>query len=238
MNENIYLSKLDSDNIHVTTRPYLDKVNSHTEPYEVEVFGESIIVLPGVMSPKYDWAGLYMIDYLPKNFAGQDVLELGPGTGLVSVFVGLRGSRSITALDINPTAVKNSQQNFEKFQIKDCSALLSDVFSAVPGMKYDSIIFNLPYHNGVARSDLEKGVIDSNYDAMKKFFGQAKDFLKKGGLLYVGFSQSGDLCQFAQELEKNQLRVVHMEEKNTWDSPQYSGSDFHYNCQVYTLALK
>ena len=233
-----YLSKLDDDHIHVTTRPYLNKVTSHTEAYEVEVFGKNITVLPGVMSPKYDWAGVYMIDYLPKDFSGKDVLELGPGTGLVSVFVGLRGADSITAADINPTAVENTRLNFEKFQIKNSLAILSDAFSAVPLKKYDSIIFNLPYHDGIPQSDLEKGVIDENYDAMKKFFAGAKDFLKKDGLLYVGFSQSGNLERFQEEVEKNNFRIVHAEEKNTWDDTQYSGPDFHYNCQVYTLALK
>jgi 16S rRNA G1207 methylase RsmC len=237
MQEN-YLSKLDDDQIHVTTRPYLNKVNSHLEPYEVEVFGENIIVLPGVMSPKYDWAGVYMIDYLPKDFTGQDVLELGPGTGLVSVFAGLRGAKSITSLDINPVAVENTLQNFDKFGLKNSRAYVSDVFSAVTGETFDSIIFNLPYHNGIPQNDLEKGVIDANYDAMKKFFAEASHYLKKDGLLYVGFSQSGDLDQFNAELDKNNLHIVHMDEKNTWDSELYSGSDFHYNCQVYTISPK
>lgn len=238
MNKDNYLSKLDQDNIHVTTRPYLDKVSSHTEPYEVDVFDKKIIVLPGVMSPRYDWAGVYMIDYLPKNFTDQDVLELGPGTGLVSVFVGARGANSITALDINPEAVENTRRNFAKHAIKNSEALVSDVFSAIPGRKFDSIIFNLPYHNGVPQNDLEKGVIDSDYAAMKEFFAKAKDFLKDNGLLYVGFSQSGDLEQFNNELSKNNLVIIHSEEKNTWEDPQYSGPDFHYNCQVYTIAVK
>ena len=236
--QNNYLSQLDTDQIHVTTRPYLNKVNSHTKPYEVEVFGESITVFPGVMSPKYEWAGLYMIDYLPKDFAGQDVLELGPGSGLVSVFVGLRGAHSIAALDINPVAVENTLQNFREHRIKNSEALLSDVFSAVTGRKFDSIIFNLPYHNGVPRNDLEKGVIDANYDAMKKFFGEAQNFLKENGVLYVGFSQSGDLEQFKKELNKNNWKIVHMEEKDKWDDPLYAGQDFHYNCQVYTIVAK
>jgi methylase of polypeptide subunit release factors len=235
--QNNYLSKLDDDQIHVTTRPYLNKVNLHQEAYEVDVFGESITVFPGVMSPKYDWAGVYMIDYLPKDFTGQDVLELGPGTGLVSVFVGLRGANSVTAVDINPVAIENTRFNFEKFETKNSYAVVSDVFSNAPSKKYDSIIFNLPYHDGVPQNDLEKGVIDANYDAMRKFFSGAKDFLKEDGLLYVGFSQSGNLQQFHAEVQENGLRIINMEERNTWDDSKYSGPDFHYNCQVYTISI-
>jgi release factor glutamine methyltransferase len=238
MNKDNYLSQLDEDQIHVTTRPYLNKVNSHTEPYTMSVFGKDLIVLPGVMSPKYDWAGVYMIDYLPKDFSGQDVLELGPGTGLVSVFVGLRGAKSVTALDINPVAVQNTNVNFEKCGLGNARAYVSDVFSKVKGQKFNSIIFNLPYHNGTPQNDLEKGVIDEDYRAMKSFFADAVDYLRPGGVLYVGFSRSGDLEKFHSELNKNKLEIQHMEEKNTWEDEAYSGSDFHYNCQVYTIVPK
>lgn len=238
MNEKEYLSALDEDQIHVTTRPYLNKVNAHTEPYDVSVFGEDITVLPGVMSPKYDWAGVYMIDYLPKDFSGQDVLELGPGSGLVSVFAGLRGAKSITAADINPEAIENTKINFQKFNLPNAVAVVSDVFSNVPKKEYDSIIFNLPYHDGVPANDLEKGVIDADYYAMEIFLHEVKDFLKKEGRLYLGFSQSGDVARFKKALEKNNIQVDDFEEKNEWNDPAYAGPDFNYNCQVYTCSFK
>ncbi|MDB4992219.1 MAG: N-methyl-transferase [Parcubacteria group bacterium] len=237
MNKNTYLTQLDNDQIHLTTRPYLNKVESHTEPYDVEVFGTPITVLPGVMSPKYDWAGLYMIDYLPKDFSGQDVLELGPGSGLVSVFMGLRGARSVTAADISPKAIENTRINFEKFSTPNSLAIVSDVFSDVPKKKYDSIVFNLPYHNGIPANDLEKGVIDAEYHAMITFLKDAKEFLADDGKLYLGFSQSGNVELFKAELAKNGIGIDDFEEKNTWDDPAYSGPDFHYNCQVYTCSF-
>lgn len=238
MDEAKYLKKIDYDKIHVTTRPYLNKVLAHSEQYEVNVFGKNITVLPGVMSPKYDWAGLYMIDSLPQDFSGQDVLELGSGTGLVSVFVGLRGANSITATDINPVAVKNTKINFEKLNIKNFSTLLSDAFADIPKKKFDAIIFNLPYHDGVAQSDLEKGVIDTEYNTMVKFFVGVKDYLKENGKIYVGFSQSGNIERFKEEAEKNNIQIDKMEERNTWDAPEYSGEGFHYNCQIYWMTIK
>ncbi|KND50070.1 MAG: N-methyl-transferase [Parcubacteria bacterium C7867-008] len=238
MNEKEYLTALDDDQIHLTTRPYLNKVNTHTAPYDVTVFGEEITVLPGVMSPKYDWAGVYMIDYIPKDFSGQNVLELGPGSGLVSVFVGLRGAKSITAADINPAAIENTKINFEKFKLTNAVAVVSDVFSNVPKIAYDSIIFNLPYHNGVPANDLEKGVIDADYYAMETLLAEVKHFLKEDGKLYLGFSQSGDVVRFKKALETNNLKIDDFEEKNDWNDPAYSGPDFNYNCQVYTCSLK
>ena len=235
-----YVIQLDKDNIHLTTRPYLDKVESHTEPYETDVFGVSITVLPGVMSPKYDWAGLYMIKWLPEDLSGKDVLEIGPGTGLVSVFAGLRGARSVTAADINPTAVENTNINLQKHHIVNSKAVFSNVFEAVKGNTYDSIIFNLPYHNGKPNNDLEKGVIDEGYAAMIKFCEEVKTMLKDGGKIYLGFSQSGNVEKFKEVLDQNNLHIEAFEERDKWDDidPAYSGPDFHYNCQVYTVSVK
>lgn len=232
--DNDYLTQLDQDKIHVTTRPYLDKVGQHTEPYEVDVFGKSITVFPGVMSPKYDWAGLYMIECLPEDLTNKNVLELGPGSGLVSVFAGLRGAASITAADINPTAVENTLLNLKKAGLSG-EVVLSDVFQNVPSRKYDLIVFNLPYHNGDPKNDLEKGVIDQEYRAMESFFAHAHEFLAEGGLLLVGFSRSGNTARFQDEVKENNFVIEKMEEKNEWDDPNYSGPDFHYNCQVYWI---
>jgi len=238
MNEQEYLTALDDDQIHLTTRPYLNKVTAHTEPYDVTVFGEEIAVLPGVMSPKYDWAGVYMIEYLPKDFSGQNILELGPGCGLVSVFAGLRGAASITSADINPTAIENTKINFKKFNLPNARAIVSDVFSNVPKEKYDSIIFNLPYHDGLPANDLEKGVIDAGYLAMETFLDEVADFLTEDGKLYLGFSQSGDVARFKRALERNNIQIDDFEEKNEWNDPAYAGPDFNYNCQVYTCSVK
>lgn len=233
-----YLSKLDDDQVHVTTRPYLNKVLSHTEPYEVDVFGKSITVIPGVMSPEYDWAGLYMIDCLPESFEGQDVLEIGPGSGLVSVFVGLRGANSVTCGDINPKAIENTKINLDKFNIKS-EVFLSDVFSSIPEKKFDTIIFNLPYHNGTPKNDLEKGVIDAGYLAMIKFFEEVKGRLKEGGKIYAGFSRSGDVPLLLEHIEKNGLNIDKFEEENSYEKvSRFIGPDFLYNCQVYTLSFK
>lgn len=237
MNEKEYLEKLDDEMVHITTRPYLNKVLSHKEPYEVSVYGKSITVFPGVMSPKYDWAGLFMIECLPQSFAGQDVLELGPGSGLVSIFVALRGANMITAADIHPDAVENTRMNFERHAIKNYEVIVSDVFSGLQKKKFDSIIFNLPYHNGIPKNNLEKGVIDSDYKTMKTFFSEAKQYLKKKGKLYVGFSRSGNTSMFIEQVEKNGLRIEMMTERNVWDDPIYFGSDFHYNCQVYRMSF-
>jgi release factor glutamine methyltransferase len=234
-NQNDYLTKLDEAGVHITTRPYLNKVLSHSEPYEVEIFGTNIIVLPGVMSPKYDWAGLFMISYLPEDLFGLDILEIGSGTGLVSVLCAIRGANSITAVDVNRLAVENTRLNFEKLEIANALVYESDVFSSLPVKKYDVIIFNLPYHDAEPVTDLERGVMDKNYIVMEKFLSGAKFFMKENSELYVGFSKSGNVKHFLSKVRENEFTIEDMKEQDYWEDIRYAGPDFTYNCQLYRL---
>ena len=99
----------------------------------------SIIVEPGVWSPAYDWSGQFMIDNLP-DLTGKDVLEVGSGSGLISVYAGRSGAKQITSVDINPKAVENTSMNFRKHGIKCGCAFVSDGFSKVRG-DFDVVIF-------------------------------------------------------------------------------------------------
>ncbi len=70
---------------HYTIDHYLKKVRSHIEPYVEEILGKEIIIFPGVMSPKYDRSSRIMISLMPTQ-EGKDVLEIGCGTGIISLF--------------------------------------------------------------------------------------------------------------------------------------------------------
>lgn len=73
---------------------------------------------------------------------GETVLELGCGSGIVSLHCARSGA-VVTAGDINPSAVKLTEKNAEKNNL-DIVVLLTDVFGSVNG-KFDTVVFNLPY---------------------------------------------------------------------------------------------
>ncbi|MFA7186385.1 MAG: HemK2/MTQ2 family protein methyltransferase [Victivallales bacterium] len=73
---------------------------------------------------------------------GETVLELGCGSGIVSLHCARSGA-VVTAGDINPSAVKLTEKNAEKNNL-DIVVLLTDLFGSVNG-KFDTVVFNLPY---------------------------------------------------------------------------------------------
>ena len=78
------------------------------------------------------------LDVIP----GERVLEIGCGSGVVSIHCALNGCR-VMAGDINPFAVELAQRNAESNgAIMDVR--LTDVYDNIEG-EFDTILFNLPY---------------------------------------------------------------------------------------------
>lgn len=73
---------------------------------------------------------------------GEDVLEIGCGSGVVSLHCAKNGCR-VTAVDVNPNAVEAARTNAEANALP-LDVRLSDVYGNVDGT-FDLIVFNLPY---------------------------------------------------------------------------------------------
>ena len=80
---------------------------------------------------------------LPINLQGKKVLEIGSGSGFLSVEAARRGAE-IIAIDINPLAVKATRKAAldAKVTVVACEG---DMFEPVTGELFDLVICNPPY---------------------------------------------------------------------------------------------
>jgi len=94
---------------------------------------------PDVYPPSED--SILFIESLDIK-AGEKVLEIGCGSGVVSIHCTLNGA-IVTSGDINPKAVEltriNSELNRVTLDVRE-----TDVYSNISG-RFDTILFNLPY---------------------------------------------------------------------------------------------
>lgn len=162
------------------------------EPYSVEIQGRTFQVLPGVFSPKYFHDTAFFIDSLP-NLEG-DFLEIGPGTGAISIFAMFKGANKVTAIDIDPVAVKNTKINIQKHGLEGRIKVLNgDIFGPLKD-KYDFnfIFWNVPFIFTEKKdlSFVEKTVFDSNYESLNRFIKEAVQYLGPKGCLLIGFSST------------------------------------------------
>ncbi len=120
-----------------------------------------------------------------NDLSGKEILDMGCGSGIVGVIASSLGA-ICTSVDINPEAVKCSEENFKMNNVKG-TVIQSNLFDKLDiNKKFDIIFFNPPYYNYEPQNDYEKGFGGGkDYRVIREFIGKSKDYLKKGGYLYL-----------------------------------------------------
>lgn len=171
-----------------------------TSRRKVSVLGQDFIALKNVYDTSTDTELMADVVDINKN---QTFLEIGCGTGAVSLLVGKRAKSGIGA-DINPAAVKNADLNKKLMNIKNVEFILSDVFENVKG-KFDIVICNPPYSPYKPKDEVEMMFWDDNNSMKIRFFNQVKDYLKPGGFVNFGYADFEDIDQnLPKDLAKKQ----------------------------------
>jgi methylase of polypeptide subunit release factors len=110
-----------------------------------------MVVPPTVFHPRYFFTSKFMAEFLKRqDFDGKRVLDLGCGSGILSLVAASAGAR-VTSIDINPSAVTatrtNAQLNSLAEQISAREGDLVDSLDLDEG-SFDCIISNPPYYPG------------------------------------------------------------------------------------------
>jgi 16S rRNA (guanine1207-N2)-methyltransferase len=104
------------------------------------------------------------------------ILDLGCGTGLAGLAAARRATEGqVVLVDADTRAVESARRTLEANGIANGEALLSDCGSAVLGRRFDVVITNPPFHQGV-------GV---DYEVACQFVRDAARVLCRGGRLFI-----------------------------------------------------
>lgn len=200
-----------------TTDLAIENTRKEDLPYTTEVLGKKIVVLPNVFSPKYFSDIDFFSKEVPRIVQSRSFLEIGVGTGVVSLFVALNGAPRITGTDINPDALKNTSSNFQGYGLK-IELFEGDVFDPIPeGYKFDYIFWNHPFNSvDYDISDvLLKSVFDTKFEGLRKYFSEAHEYLNKNGTLILGTGQLADQDEVLRIAEENNWLQIELREKES-----------------------
>lgn len=180
-------------------------------PIEVDCDGLKILVQRGVYSTAED---TQLMMETVKMLPIENFLEVGCGTGVISIFLAKQGNAGI-GVDINDLAVENSRLNAQKYNVANVKFLKSNGFENVKG-KFDIIICNPPYTKHDVLDDIDRMFWDPKDEMKTVFFSQVSNFLNKDGRVYFGWANFGDIDRDLplKLAAKNSFELVSVAEKS------------------------
>ena len=139
---------------------------------------------------------------------GQSVLEIGTGSGLVSMYASLL-TDDVTATDINYNALELAEKNFKLNNIGTIKLEFGDLFEPVKDKKFDVILFNTPYlptdSDDIINDDLNYA-FDGGLDGRKvidRFINQVSNHLNDKGIVQIIQSSLSDNDRTLDMFDRN-----------------------------------
>lgn len=178
---------------------------------EEDFYGRSFKVLKDVLIPRQDTEiSVETLLKIIKNNKINNMLEIGCGTGIVSISVDLETKIDVTAVDISKRAIENSIINKEKLG-SGIKIMKSDLFSNVKE-SFDLIYSNPPYIKSDEIEKLQVEVrkheprlaLDGGEDGLhfyRKIIEKAPEYLNNRGYLVfeIGHDEAKDICALMED---------------------------------------
>lgn len=227
---------MNKNNYIPLVQKYLDVNQSLDKVYTFKHEGKFFIGMNTVFSPSVFEDTYFFAKSLPSQ-PNSTFLEIGCGTGLISILKALDGL-NVTATDINRDALSNTRINAILHSVEDqVSIVYSDVFDSIIGNHlFDIIFWNPPFilTHFNANTFLEKSVFDFSYSSIRKFLNHFVDYLTPNGRAFLGFSStSGDLEHLSHICNERKITL------NLFAKSFLEGNSFEepFSLELYELGL-
>ncbi|WP_400249928.1 HemK2/MTQ2 family protein methyltransferase [Methanomethylophilus alvi] len=159
---------------------------------------------PEVYPPSED--SIFLTESLDIRI-GEKVLEIGTGSGIVSIQCALNGA-DVVCGDINPRAVALARRNAAANGV-DIDVRETDVYSNIDG-RFDTIVFNLPYLPVEDEGELAKAWSGGpdGLGPLPRLLEGAPEHLLPDGRVVVVVSSLMDRAGLDKTLEGYEVRVL------------------------------
>jgi len=152
----------------------------------------------------HETTALVMANQTEILFQDKTVLDVGCGTGILSVLASMKGASNIVAIDNNPWCIENTTENLTLNNIKNVDIRFGTITETVSeNERFDIILANIT--RNVVLTELPL------YAAA----------LKSGGLLILSGFFEHDLEEIFERTEPAGLTYQSRKNKNNWISPVF-----------------
>jgi len=158
---------------------------------------------------------------------GAQVLEIGTGSGLVSLCCLQSGAARVVATDINPAAVENARHNAAELGFSDqldvrlVPRRAAEAWTVVePDGRFDLIISNPPWENSKPVSVEEFALYDPDFALLKSLVVGARERLKPNGRMWLAYGCVTAIRKIQEVASEEKLSCTILDERELEDLPE------------------
>jgi release factor glutamine methyltransferase len=171
------------------------------------VEGFDLVVFPTVFHPRYFGSSRILARFVSSlNLRETFFLEVGCGSGIVALCAARAGAR-VTAVDINPEAVRCTLANAERHALR-IDARTGDLFSSLGDERFDIIAWNPPFLTGTPATLAEAAFYGGpRFDVIRRFVDSVERHMNRGASVYTILSADIDIASI-EDMFRNRSFVV------------------------------
>lgn len=153
---------------------------------------------PQVFHPGFFFSTRLLLRYISAlSLEGQRFLELGAGSGLISIYAAKNGA-TVTATDINPVAVECLRTNSDQNKVKP-EIILSDLFDSIPEQSFDIIAINPPYYKKQPKTIADHAwYCGENGEYFEQLFIKLGKYIHKNSIVLMVLSEECDIKMISE----------------------------------------
>lgn len=194
---------------------YQPFVHWYTNTERTHFYKDIIIkVKPGVAHPGFFYSTNFLLEFLEFiNFRRKKILEIGSGSGLVSIVAAMDGA-NVTAIDICPLAVKNTETNIFLNRQKiaegngNVTTILSDLFENVtPGIFDILLVDQSTFRKNSLKKENRLASLNSKLEYFQLLFSKCRNYMDKESEMYIVLSENFDFKTIQRILKENGIKM-------------------------------
>jgi len=187
----------------------------YRKPRKYAYKGLSVLVHPEVFPPHLTLSTKLLLDYISKiDLTHKTFLELGCGSGIISLFAAKKGAH-VTATDINNNAIDYLKTAASKNNLT-IEVLYSDLFENLKDRVFDYIFINPPYYPKKPKNVKEQAwFCGEDFEYFKKLFQQLPNYISKETLVFMILSEDCKIDRIHNMGRQNHLNFNLISEKKS-----------------------
>lgn len=151
----------------------------------------------------HETTSLMIRTILETNMVGKDVLDMGCGTGILSIMASMRGAAKVTGIDIDEWCYTNSLENLDLNNIANVSVSVGDATKLPQRETFDVVLANI--NRNILLRDMEHYV---------------RALRKDGTLIMSGFYEE-DVRLLRDKATELGLTMVGQKDDNEWNALKF-----------------